>query len=113
MTARKMRREKERARHEGERATRKKQADEWIDERGSAEGASTWRGCRDNCQEKEREDEVMRDRLDRGGKKKRSRMPGRHERQPGSQTCCNDGRRKPFLGFIPSPLLCTHSHTHH
>lgn len=51
----------------GELETRKKQTDEWVGKKGSAEGARTWRGCRDNCQEKEREDRVMRDRLDRGG----------------------------------------------
>lgn len=57
--------------HQGWGAGNKKggKTDEWMDEKGSAEGARTGRGCRDNCQEKEREDRVMRDRLDRGGEK--------------------------------------------
>lgn len=45
----------------------------WMEEEGQ-----TQRGCGDRCQEKEREDGGKRDRLD--GEKKRSRMPGRYER---------------------------------
>lgn len=37
--------------------------------------------------------------------KKGRRMPGRYERQPGSQTWHDDGRQKPFLWFTHT---CTH-----
>ena len=63
--------------------------DGWMQEevREGADGERTQRGCGDSRQEKKRVDGGKRDRLDR---EEKGGMP---ERQPGSQTWCNNGRR--------------------